>query len=187
MSKLFDALTRSLLERRAARARSRFERVEPGEPACDRRGIVAEKVTLRIDHERFLDRLDRQRGPLGPGDWLRRNDPAVFLDGVNRNRERWMAPSCFDRPAFPAGFLEKCRGLVRRRTVALAQHQRATLALLLHESPALSNVTAGAVVELHPNSVRLWRHRWAQGDFSLADQTGRGRKLDSSPSRSGSR
>ena len=48
---------------------------------------------------------------------------------------------------------------------------------------SLSNVAAGAVVELHPNSVRLWRRRWAQGDFSLADQAGRGRKLDFSPSR----
>ena len=39
-----------------------------------------------------------------------------------------------------------------------------------------SHVAAGAVVELHPNSVRLWRRRWAQGDFSLVEQPGRGRK-----------
>ena len=96
-------------------------------------------------------------------------------------------PSPLDRPAFPAEFLEQCRGLVRRRTVSLSQYQRARLALLLHESPAMSNVAAGAVVELHPNSVRLWRHRWARGDFSLADQAGRGRKPDFSPSRPGRR
>jgi hypothetical protein len=96
-------------------------------------------------------------------------------------------PSPVDQPTFPFDFLEQCRSLVRRRTVSRAQHQRARLALLLHESPASSNVEAGAVVELHPNSVRLWRHRWAQGDFSLADQAGRGRKPVFSPSRSGRR
>ena len=36
-------------------------------------------------------------------------------------------PPPSDRPAFPAEFLEKCRGLVRRRTVSLAQYQRARL------------------------------------------------------------
>src|SRR4051812_30589909 len=103
---------------------------------------------------------------------------------VPRERTRIMpGPTPLDRPAFPAEFLQHCRGLVRRRTVALAQYQRARLALLLHESPASSNVAAGAAVELHPNSVRLWRRRWAEGDFSLADQAGRGRKPDFSPSR----
>ena len=29
-------------------------------------------------------------------------------------------------------------------------------------------------MDLHPNSVRLWRHRWACGDFSLVEQAGRG-------------
>lgn len=91
-------------------------------------------------------------------------------------------PAPPDRPAFPAEFLERCRGLVRRRTISRAQYQRARLVLLLDETPALSNVAAGAVVDLHPNSVRLWRRRWAQGDFSLADQVGRGRKPDFSPS-----
>jgi transposase len=55
--------------------------------------------------------------------------------------------------------------------------------LLLHESPDLSNVAARALVELHANSVHRWRHRWARGDFSLADQAGRGRKPAFSPSR----
>ena len=76
------------------------------------------------------------------------------------------------QPAFPAEFLEECQRLVRRRTVALARYQRARLVLLLHESPTISNVAAGSAVELHPNSVRLWRRRWTQGDFSLDDQTG---------------
>jgi hypothetical protein len=77
-------------------------------------------------------------------------------------------PAPLDQPAFPDDFLESCRSLVRRRTVSLARYQRARLALLLDQSPALPNVAAGAVVELHPNSVRLWRRRWARGDFSLA-------------------
>ncbi len=91
-------------------------------------------------------------------------------------------PTPLDRPKFPSEFLDQCRALVRRRAVPHDQHQRARLVLLLHESPALSHVAAAALVELHPNSVRLWRHRWASGDFSLADQAGRGRKPAFSPS-----
>jgi hypothetical protein len=91
-------------------------------------------------------------------------------------------PAPLDQPSFSAEFLDQCRRLVRRRTISLAQYQRARLALLIEESPTISNVAAGAVVELHPNSVRLWRRRWAQGDFSLADQAGRGRKPDFPPS-----
>jgi hypothetical protein len=36
----------------------------------------------------------------------------------------------------------------------------------------MSNTAAGASVEVHPNSVRRWRHRWACGDFFLADEAG---------------
>ena len=83
-------------------------------------------------------------------------------------------PAPLDRPAFPDEFLDECRILVRRRTVPHGQHQRARLVLVLHESPDLSNVAAGALVQLHVTSVHRWRHRWACGDFSLADQAGRG-------------
>ena len=96
-------------------------------------------------------------------------------------------PAPLDRPTFPTEFLDRCRSLVRRRTAPHGQHQRARLVLLLHESPGSSNVAAGASVQLHANSVRLWRHRWAGGDFSLADQAGRGRKPAFSPSRPGDR
>jgi hypothetical protein len=96
-------------------------------------------------------------------------------------------PAPVDRPAFPDEFLDKCRSLVRRRTVPHAERQRARLVLLLHESPDLSNVAAGALVELHSNSVHRWRQRWARGNFSLTDQAGRGRKPAFSPSRPGNR
>jgi hypothetical protein len=96
-------------------------------------------------------------------------------------------PAPLDRPTFPSEFLDQCRCIVRRRTVPHGQHQRARLVLLLPESPATLNVAAGGLVELHPKSVRLWRHRWACGDFSLADQAGRGRKPAFSPSRPGGR
>jgi len=56
------------------------------------------------------------------------------------------------------------------------------LVLLLHYQPTLSNVQAAACVGLHPNSVRLWRQRWAKGIFDLEDQPGRGRKPSFSPS-----
>ncbi|CAN5915433.1 hypothetical protein BH23PLA1_BH23PLA1_41640 [soil metagenome] len=96
-------------------------------------------------------------------------------------------PAPLYRPAFPDEFLDECRSLVRKRMAPHGQHQRARLVLLLHESPELSNVAAGALVELHANSVHRWRHRWACGEFSLADQAGRGRKPAFSPSRSGDR
>ncbi len=73
---------------------------------------------------------------------------------------------------------------MRRRSVKYQLRQRATLALLLHEQPSLSNPEAAARVQLHPNSVRTWRRRWAAGDFTLEDEPGRGRKADFSPSRS---
>ena len=61
-------------------------------------------------------------------------------------------PAPHEQPTFPAECLDQCRSLVRRRTVARSQYQRARLAFLLHESPASSNVAAGAVVEMHANS-----------------------------------
>ena len=90
-------------------------------------------------------------------------------------------PTPLDRPAFPDQFRDECRSLVRRRTVPHDQRQRARLVLLLHESPDLSNVAAGALVELHANSVHRWRHRWACGNFCLADKAGRGMQARFSP------
>jgi hypothetical protein len=78
-------------------------------------------------------------------------------------------------------FVEQCRLRLRQWTCSHAPYQRAQLVLLLHHSPTLSNPVAAAAVGLHPNSVRLWRHRWAEGDFSLADQPGRGCKPSFSP------
>jgi len=96
-------------------------------------------------------------------------------------------PAPLFRPDFPAEFLDHCRRVVRLRRVSHGEFQRARLALLLHADAAMSNVAAGAAVELHPNSVRLWRRRWASRDFSLTDQEGRGRKATFSPSRSSRR
>lgn len=80
------------------------------------------------------------------------------------------------RPVFPPDFLSLARQTVRRRTVRFQLRQRATLVLLLHEQPSLSNVAAGQQIDLHPDSVRHWRRRWTAGDFSLQDESGRGNK-----------
>ena len=85
------------------------------------------------------------------------------------------------RPLLPPDFLEQAAGLARRRTGPAHLRQRATLAQLLHEQPLLSNAAAAAQVQLHPNSVRLWRQRWARGHFTLDDEAGRGRKPSFSP------
>jgi hypothetical protein len=87
------------------------------------------------------------------------------------------------QPAFPPDFLDFCQHVLRQRTAAYAHHQRARLVLLWHECPCLDNVAAATAVDLHPNSVRLWRQRWHQGDFSLDDLPKSGRKTTFSPRR----
>jgi hypothetical protein len=77
---------------------------------------------------------------------------------------------------FPEAFVQEARATVRRRTVAVQTVQRFRLVLLLHEHPSLTNDEAAAVVDLSARQVQRWRSRWAAGDFSVEDQSGRGRK-----------
>jgi len=86
------------------------------------------------------------------------------------------------RPEFPSPFLEQAATIAGHRTVPYQVRQRAALVLLLSQQPRVSNSEAAQRVQLHPRSVRRWRHRWAMGDFSLDDKPGRGRKADFSPS-----
>jgi transposase len=90
-------------------------------------------------------------------------------------------PAPRHRPTFPAEFLAEARRLARARTAAAGLRQRAHLVLLLHESPALSNAAAAGRLGLHLNSIRLWRQRWAEGQFTLEDAPGRGRRRVFSP------
>ena len=85
------------------------------------------------------------------------------------------------RPEFPPTFLEQAEKLAWQRTVPYQVRQRAALGLLLAHQPLVSNSEAAQRVQLHPRSVRRWRHRWATGDFSLDDKLGRGRKAAFSP------
>ena len=86
------------------------------------------------------------------------------------------------RPAFPSTFLEQAEEIARQKTVPYQLRQRATLVLLLHHQPLVSNLEAAQRIQLHPRSVQRWRRRWATGNFSLEDKPGRGRKADFSPS-----
>lgn len=85
------------------------------------------------------------------------------------------------RPIFPDEFLAEARRLAAARTAASNLRQRAHLVLLLHEFPSVSNVAAATRLDLHPNSIRLWRKRWARGQFTFEDESGRGRKPVFSP------
>jgi hypothetical protein len=91
------------------------------------------------------------------------------------------------RPSFPDAFLAEARRLVAARTAAAHLRQRARLVLLLHEYPLISNAAVAARLDLHPNGVRRWRQRWAEGNFTLQDAPGRGRKPTFSPPRQGHR
>src|SRR5262245_32801838 len=85
------------------------------------------------------------------------------------------------RPEFQSTFLEQAATIAWQRTVPYQLRQRAALVLLLAQQPLVSNSEAAQRVQLHPRSVRRWRHRWAMGDFALDDKPGRGRKADFSP------
>src|SRR5208337_741246 len=71
---------------------------------------------------------------------------------------------------------------VSRRTVAVQTVQRFRLVLLLHEQPSLGNDEAAEAVGLSARQVQRWRSRWATGDFSIEDHSGRGRKAAFPPS-----
>src|SRR5208283_2269014 len=89
------------------------------------------------------------------------------------------------RPAlctFLEDFLQEALDTVSRRTVAVQTVQRFRLVLLLHEQPSLENVEADEAVGLSPPQVQRCRSRWATGDFSIEDHSGRGRKAAFSPS-----
>jgi hypothetical protein len=88
-------------------------------------------------------------------------------------------------PVFPEDFLREARGAVRRKTAPYQSGQRYQLALLLHQEPYVPHEEAGQRVGLSGVQVRRWRKRWAAGDFSVADASGRGRKPVFSPSGAG--
>jgi len=96
-------------------------------------------------------------------------------------------PQPTHQPTFPPDFLAGADALLRRRTSPAHLRQRAALAVLLHREPGLSHPEAAARLGLQPVTVRKWRRRWAGGDFSLADQPGRGRKAGLSPPGPGGR
>ena len=52
-------------------------------------------------------------------------------------------------PVFPSTFLEQAEKIAAQRTVAYQLRQRATLALLLHHQPLVSNGEAAQRVQLH--------------------------------------
>jgi Homeodomain-like domain len=77
---------------------------------------------------------------------------------------------------FPDDFLQEALNTVHRRTVAVQAVQRFRLVLLLHEQPSVGNEEAANEVGLSARQVQRWRRRWAAGDFSIDDYSGRGRK-----------
>ena len=91
------------------------------------------------------------------------------------------------QPSFTPEQLAECQRVVRQHSAPRAQVSRAKLALLLHDAPALDNVSAGRQVGKHENWVRYWRRIWATAGFRLTDKPGRGRKPTLPPPRGGDR
>lgn len=90
-------------------------------------------------------------------------------------------PTPVDQPVFPVEFVEQAEIIIKQRTAPLHLWRRAMLVVLLDADPEMSSPEAGRWVGLHENSVRNWRRRWTEGDFSLTDKPGRGRKPRFSP------
>ena len=82
---------------------------------------------------------------------------------------------------FPEYFLQEARETVRRRVAAVRDVQRSHLVLVLHDHPDWSPDEAADAVGLSARQVQRWRRRWVAGDFSIVDETGRGRKPTFSP------
>lgn len=82
---------------------------------------------------------------------------------------------------FPEYFLQEARVTVRRRTAAAQDVQRSHLVVLLHDHPDWSPEEAAQWVGLSARQVQRWRRRWVAGNFSIQDETGRGRKPTFSP------
>ena len=85
------------------------------------------------------------------------------------------------RCTFPDDFVQEALDSVGRRTIAVQVAQRFRLVLLLHERPDLDNEAAANATGWSPRQVQRWRSRWAAGDFSIEDRSGRGRKPAFSP------
>jgi hypothetical protein len=83
--------------------------------------------------------------------------------------------------SFPETFVQDALLTVRQRTAPVQTVQRFRLALLLHDTPKLSNDEAGEIVGLSARQVQRWRSRWTRGDYSIDDLAGRGRKAAFSP------
>ncbi len=80
------------------------------------------------------------------------------------------------QPEFPREFVRQAEAVCRQPTAEHRQWQRARMVVLLDENPACSCPEIANDVGLDKTSVRRWKKRWASGDFSLADQEGRGRE-----------
>ena len=84
-------------------------------------------------------------------------------------------------PVFPEPFLQQARVGVRCKTASYQSVQRYRLVLLFYEHPQMSHEEAAQSVGLSVSQVRRWRKRWAVGEFSIANRSGRGRKAAFSP------
>ena len=76
-------------------------------------------------------------------------------------------------PRLPRDFLREARVAVRRKTALYQSVQRYQLALLLHQEPYVPHEVAGQRVGLSGLRSDVGA-RWAAGDFSVADASGRG-------------
>ena len=77
-------------------------------------------------------------------------------------------------PAFPEDLLQEAERVARCKTTSHQLVQRSQLVLLLHRDPSLDDDEAGRHVGLSGRQVRRWRTRWAAGECSLVDMSGRG-------------
>jgi len=87
------------------------------------------------------------------------------------------------RPMFSPEDMERARNVASRRNAPHSTVVRAKIALLLADDPAMTCAEIGRRLDVHPNTPRTWRRRWATEGFSLEDRPRSGRPPKFSPRR----
>jgi transposase len=84
-------------------------------------------------------------------------------------------PKPLYKPQFSRSNVHRVEKVLRSSKAPYGQARRAKLASLLHSQPEIGNTEAARLVDMHDQTVRRWRRRWATEGFSLEDKPRSGR------------
>jgi len=85
------------------------------------------------------------------------------------------------QPVFSAEEVKTAQETSRKHTAPQSQAKRAQLVMLLADNPQRSSPSCADELNLHEQTVRKWRKRWTQEEFTLEDRPRSGRRWSFSP------